>query len=154
MTISLPEDLKQFVKKRSLTAHYGTPSDYIRGLIREDLKRLEQEVESPIAIDIHHGELYCRCLRALFPKTDAVRINRVRVEVVIRENGDRDDPGAPRIDAVRKVTRSDIDEHLCHGFIHCSAGDGREDIGAAYQEDEQSTDDAADYQWCLHPFPP
>ena len=43
MTISLPEDLKQFVKKRSLTAHYGTPSDYIRGLIREDLKQLEQE---------------------------------------------------------------------------------------------------------------
>ena len=43
MTISLPEDLKQFVKKRSLTAHYGTPSDYICGLIREDLKRLEQE---------------------------------------------------------------------------------------------------------------
>src|SRR2546430_17088238 len=44
MTISLPEDLKQFVKKRSLTTHYGTPSDYIRGLIREDLKRLEQEL--------------------------------------------------------------------------------------------------------------
>ena len=43
MTISLPEDLKQFVKQRSLTAHYGTPSDYIRGLIREDLKHLEQE---------------------------------------------------------------------------------------------------------------
>ena len=43
MAISLPEDLKQFVKKRSLTAHYGTPSDYIRGLIRGDLKRLEEE---------------------------------------------------------------------------------------------------------------
>ena len=43
MTISLPEDLKQFVKKQSRTAHYGTPSDYIRGLIREDLKRLEAE---------------------------------------------------------------------------------------------------------------
>ena len=43
MTISLPEDLKQFVKKRSRTAHYGTPSDYIRGLIRDDLHRLEQE---------------------------------------------------------------------------------------------------------------
>ena len=43
MTISLPEDLKQFVKKRSRTAHFGTPSDYIRGLIREDLQRLEQE---------------------------------------------------------------------------------------------------------------
>ena len=43
MTISLPEDLKQFVKKRSRTAHFGTPSDYIRGLIREDVKRLEEE---------------------------------------------------------------------------------------------------------------
>jgi antitoxin ParD1/3/4 len=43
MTISLPKDLKEFVRKRSLTAHYGTPSDYIRGLIREDLKRLEEE---------------------------------------------------------------------------------------------------------------
>jgi antitoxin ParD1/3/4 len=43
MTISLPKNLKEFVKERSLTAHYGTPSDYIRGLIREDLKRLEEE---------------------------------------------------------------------------------------------------------------
>jgi antitoxin ParD1/3/4 len=43
MTISLPKHLKEFVKERSLTAHYSTPSDYIRGLIREDLKRLEQE---------------------------------------------------------------------------------------------------------------
>ena len=42
MTISLPEDLKQFVKKHSRTAHFGTSSDYIRGLIREDLKRLEE----------------------------------------------------------------------------------------------------------------
>jgi antitoxin ParD1/3/4 len=38
-----PQDLKQFAIKRSRTAHFGTPSDYIRGLIREDLKRLEQE---------------------------------------------------------------------------------------------------------------
>jgi antitoxin ParD1/3/4 len=43
ITISLPKHLKEFVKERSLTAHYGTPSDYIRGLIREDLKHLEQE---------------------------------------------------------------------------------------------------------------
>ena len=43
MTISLPKHLKEFVKEHSLNAHYGTPSDYIRGLIREDLKQLEQE---------------------------------------------------------------------------------------------------------------
>jgi antitoxin ParD1/3/4 len=52
MTISLPEDLKQFVKKRSLTAHYGTPSDYIRGLIREDLQRLEEE---RLAVELMKG---------------------------------------------------------------------------------------------------
>ena len=43
MTISLPEDLKAFAIQRSRTAHFGTPSDYIRGLIREDLQRLERE---------------------------------------------------------------------------------------------------------------
>jgi Arc/MetJ-type ribon-helix-helix transcriptional regulator len=43
MTISLPKQLKDFVKKRSRTERYGTPSGYIQGLIREDLKRLEQE---------------------------------------------------------------------------------------------------------------
>jgi hypothetical protein len=43
MTISLSEDLKQFAIQRSRTAHYGTPSDYIRSLIREDLKCLDEE---------------------------------------------------------------------------------------------------------------
>ena len=43
VTISLPKNLKEFVKERALQAHFGTPSDHIRGLIREDLKRLEQE---------------------------------------------------------------------------------------------------------------
>ena len=40
---SLPKNLKEFVKGRTLQAHFGTPSDYIRGLIRDDLQRLEQE---------------------------------------------------------------------------------------------------------------
>ena len=75
------------------------------------------------------------------------RINRVRVEVVIRENGDRDDPGAPRIDAVRKVTRSDIDEHLCGGgSIQGSSGDGMWGVGAPHEEDYQSTDGAAEHR--------
>jgi Arc/MetJ-type ribon-helix-helix transcriptional regulator len=43
MSSSLPKNLKEFVKQRTLNAHFGTPSDYIRGLIREDLKRHEQE---------------------------------------------------------------------------------------------------------------
>jgi antitoxin ParD1/3/4 len=43
MSISLPKNLKEHVKQRTMQAHYGTPSDYIRGLIREDLKRCEEE---------------------------------------------------------------------------------------------------------------
>jgi Arc/MetJ-type ribon-helix-helix transcriptional regulator len=57
MTISLPEDRKQFVKKRSLTAHYGTPSDDIRGRIREDLKRMEQErLEAELVNGLRSGK--------------------------------------------------------------------------------------------------
>jgi Arc/MetJ-type ribon-helix-helix transcriptional regulator len=43
MTISLPKELKKFVKERSRTEHFGTSSGYIQGLIREDLKRQEEE---------------------------------------------------------------------------------------------------------------
>jgi antitoxin ParD1/3/4 len=43
MSISLPKPLQEYVKQRTKEAHYGTPSDYIRSLIREDIKRMEQE---------------------------------------------------------------------------------------------------------------
>lgn len=43
MSISLPKPLREYIKKRTKEAHYGSPSDYIRSLIREDVKRLEQE---------------------------------------------------------------------------------------------------------------
>jgi Arc/MetJ-type ribon-helix-helix transcriptional regulator len=43
MTISLPKELKKFVKERSRTEHFGTPSGYIQCLIRDDLKRQEEE---------------------------------------------------------------------------------------------------------------
>jgi len=43
MSVSLPEQLKAYVKERAEQGLYGTPSDYIRELIREDLKRHEQK---------------------------------------------------------------------------------------------------------------
>ena len=43
MNISLPESLKSFVKKRSKTANYSNPSDYVRSLIRDDQRRLAAE---------------------------------------------------------------------------------------------------------------
>jgi antitoxin ParD1/3/4 len=39
MNISLPESLKRFVQKRSKSANYSNPSDYMRALIREDQRR-------------------------------------------------------------------------------------------------------------------
>ena len=43
MSISVTKELKEYVKKRTREAHYGTPSDYMRSLVREDMKRGEQE---------------------------------------------------------------------------------------------------------------
>ena len=43
MSISLPRELKERVKLRVREDHYGTPSDYLRSLIREDLRHRDQE---------------------------------------------------------------------------------------------------------------
>jgi putative addiction module CopG family antidote len=43
LNISLPEGLKAFVKERVAQAHYSTPSDYVRALIRADQKRQAKE---------------------------------------------------------------------------------------------------------------
>jgi len=43
MSVSLPRELKEHVKRRVKQEHFGTPSDYIRNLIRGDIKRQEQD---------------------------------------------------------------------------------------------------------------
>ena len=49
--------VKEFVQARSRKAHFGTPSDYIRGLIREDLKRLEEErLEAELSKGLRSGK--------------------------------------------------------------------------------------------------
>ena len=39
MNVSLPEGLKSFVEERVRTGGYGTVSEYVRALVREDQKR-------------------------------------------------------------------------------------------------------------------
>jgi antitoxin ParD1/3/4 len=39
MNISLPDPLKEYVQGRVADGEYSTPSDYMRALIREDMKR-------------------------------------------------------------------------------------------------------------------
>ena len=43
MSISLTPTLKTYVRQRTRDAHFGTPSEYFRALIRDDFKREEQE---------------------------------------------------------------------------------------------------------------
>jgi antitoxin ParD1/3/4 len=43
LNISLPKALKDYIQGRVAAGTYSTPSEYIRGLIREDQKRRAQE---------------------------------------------------------------------------------------------------------------
>jgi antitoxin ParD1/3/4 len=42
MNISLPEALREFVEEQVATGGYGTASEYLRELIREDQKRRDR----------------------------------------------------------------------------------------------------------------
>ncbi|MEK7541398.1 MAG: type II toxin-antitoxin system ParD family antitoxin [Patescibacteria group bacterium] len=56
MSISLPRDIKAYVKRRAKEAHYGTPSDYMRGLVREDMRRAELErLEQALVAGLESG---------------------------------------------------------------------------------------------------
>ena len=43
MNVSLPETLKEYVETQVVNGGYGTTSEYLRELIREDRKRRAQE---------------------------------------------------------------------------------------------------------------
>ena len=56
MNISLPETLKEYVKERVAEGIYSNPSDYIRALIRSDMKRHSQEqLEAMLLEGINSG---------------------------------------------------------------------------------------------------
>lgn len=43
MNVSLPDTLKEYVEEQVISGGYGTSSEYLRELIREDKKRKAQE---------------------------------------------------------------------------------------------------------------
>jgi antitoxin ParD1/3/4 len=43
MNVSLPERLKDYVQERVEEGAYSTPSDYVRALIRDDMKRRAED---------------------------------------------------------------------------------------------------------------
>jgi len=57
MNISLPENLKEFVESVIANDGYGTASEYVRELIREDEKRRAQErLEKLLLEGLESGE--------------------------------------------------------------------------------------------------
>jgi antitoxin ParD1/3/4 len=56
MGISLPDSLKEYVKERAEEECYSTPSDYMRSLIREDMRRRdEQKLERMLLEGVRSG---------------------------------------------------------------------------------------------------
>lgn len=57
MSISLPEGMKKSIQEVAKQDYYGTPSDYIRSVVREDLKRRDQEkLEQMLLKGLHSGK--------------------------------------------------------------------------------------------------
>ena len=82
MNISLPDSMKKYVKERVDEERYGTQSDYVRSLIRDDQKRhdenkLEQMLldglRSGSGIRMNHQEW-----KKLWAEVDAQIINNKR----------------------------------------------------------------------------
>jgi antitoxin ParD1/3/4 len=43
LNISMPDELRDFVARRTKQTNHATPTEYIRSLVREDQKRADQE---------------------------------------------------------------------------------------------------------------
>lgn len=57
LNISLPEPMRAFIEARVNEGFYGSASDYVRALIREDQKRQEQvNLESKLLEAIESGK--------------------------------------------------------------------------------------------------
>ncbi len=57
MNVSLPETLKEYVQERVAEGIYSNPSDYVRALIRADMKRRGREqLEAMLLEGLNSGE--------------------------------------------------------------------------------------------------
>jgi len=57
LNISLPEQLKAYVEAQVAQGDYGTPSEYVRELIRCDKERRLQSLEAKLVEALHSGEI-------------------------------------------------------------------------------------------------
>jgi len=59
LNISLPDPLKAYVEDRVASGDFGTPSEFIRNLIRQDKERHRSRIETELleALQTHEIEL-------------------------------------------------------------------------------------------------
>lgn len=43
LNVSMPDELKDFIERRTKESHFATPTEYVRALVREDQKRADRE---------------------------------------------------------------------------------------------------------------
>jgi antitoxin ParD1/3/4 len=60
LNISLPEQLKAFVESQVQEGDYGTPSEYVRELIRRDKARRLARLEAELVDALHSGDVELR----------------------------------------------------------------------------------------------
>jgi antitoxin ParD1/3/4 len=51
LNVSLPEPLKEYVQERVLEGIYSNPSDYVRSLIRDDMRQSAQRRLETLVLD-------------------------------------------------------------------------------------------------------
>ncbi len=57
LNISLPDPLKAYVEERVASGDYGTPSEFIRNLIRQDKEQQRSRLESELLDALRTTEL-------------------------------------------------------------------------------------------------
>jgi antitoxin ParD1/3/4 len=58
LNVSMPEELRDFIDRRTKNGKFSTPSEYVRQLIREDQKReAERRLEALLLERLDKGEL-------------------------------------------------------------------------------------------------
>lgn len=57
LNISLPEPLKDYVESRVQGGDYGTPSEYVRELIRRDKELRLARLETELIEALHSGDI-------------------------------------------------------------------------------------------------
>lgn len=50
LNISMPDDMREFVDRRTQDGGFSTPTEYLRSLIRDDRRRADHEVLGPLIV--------------------------------------------------------------------------------------------------------